>query len=252
MKPPYAIRSVPSLSGHAFAYRWRLLPSVCRHRASKPQGSSERVLLWQVTMDQLIFASLSHHHYLYEVGMLKVPAVVVGLSRPVMVVGLDRPLERPPAPTLAKLVNASSSLARASPNDVALAPGPHRALPWFTAHGPLEELLASSSAFFCLISAESFLAAAFASTIAVRVFACAANGGRRATAARQWIQSNYTTFSLNTPYQQTIEWLASRVFVSRAHKLRSIRRHSASTGFFTARATCHMSFLGQSKYARII
>ena len=44
MKPPYAIGSVPSLSGHAIAYRWRLLPRVRRHRASKPQGSSERVL----------------------------------------------------------------------------------------------------------------------------------------------------------------------------------------------------------------
>ena len=44
-------------------------------RASKPQGSSERVLPWQITMDQLIFASLSHTHYWYEVGMLKVPAV---------------------------------------------------------------------------------------------------------------------------------------------------------------------------------
>ena len=43
----------------------------------KPQGSSERVLPWQITMDQLIFASLSHtHHYWYEVGLLKVPAVV--------------------------------------------------------------------------------------------------------------------------------------------------------------------------------
>ena len=60
MKPPYAIRSVPSLSGHAIAYRWRSLPRVRRHRASKPQGSSERVLPWQITMDQLIFASLSH------------------------------------------------------------------------------------------------------------------------------------------------------------------------------------------------
>ena len=69
-KPPYAIGSVPSLSGHAIAYRWRSLPRVRRHRASKPQGSSERVLPWQVTMDQLIFASLSHTHYLYEVGML--------------------------------------------------------------------------------------------------------------------------------------------------------------------------------------
>ena len=76
MKPPYAIGSVPSLSGHAIAYRWRSLPRVRRHRASKPQGSSERVLPWQITMDQLIFASLSHTHYWYEVGMLKVPAVV--------------------------------------------------------------------------------------------------------------------------------------------------------------------------------
>ena len=77
MKPPYAIGSVPSLSGHAIAYRWRSLPRVRRHRASKPQGSSERVLPWQITMDQLIFASLSHTHYWYEVGMLKVPAVCV-------------------------------------------------------------------------------------------------------------------------------------------------------------------------------
>ena len=75
MKPPYAIGSVPSLSGHANAYRWRSLPRVHRHRASKPQGSSERVLPWQLTMDQLICASLSHAHYWYEVAMLKVPAV---------------------------------------------------------------------------------------------------------------------------------------------------------------------------------
>ena len=74
MKPPYAIGSVPSLSGHAIAYRWRSLPRVRRHRACKPQGSSERVLPWQITMDQLIFAFLSHAHYWYEVGMLKVPA----------------------------------------------------------------------------------------------------------------------------------------------------------------------------------
>ena len=44
------------------AYRWRSLPRVRRHRASKPQGSSKRVLPWQVTMDQSIFASLSHTH----------------------------------------------------------------------------------------------------------------------------------------------------------------------------------------------
>ena len=75
MKPPYAIGSVPSLSGHANAYR--SLPRVRRHRASKPQGRSERLLPWQITMDQLIFASLSHTHYWYEVGMLEVPAVKV-------------------------------------------------------------------------------------------------------------------------------------------------------------------------------
>ena len=63
MKPPYAIGSVPSLSGHAIAYRWCSLPRVRRHRASKLQGSSERVLPSQITMDQLIFASLSHIHY---------------------------------------------------------------------------------------------------------------------------------------------------------------------------------------------
>ena len=74
-KPPYAIGSVPSLQGHAIAYRWRsALPRVRWHRASKPQGSSELVLPWQVTMDQLVSASLSHIHYWYEVGMLKVPA----------------------------------------------------------------------------------------------------------------------------------------------------------------------------------
>ena len=67
MKPPYAIGSVPSLSGHAIAYQWRSLPRVRRHSASKPQGSSERVLPWQITMDQLILASLSHTHYWYEV-----------------------------------------------------------------------------------------------------------------------------------------------------------------------------------------
>ena len=62
MKPPYAIGSVPSLSGHAITYRWHSLPRVRRQRASKPQGSSERVLPWQVNMDQSIFASLSHTH----------------------------------------------------------------------------------------------------------------------------------------------------------------------------------------------
>ena len=65
-QPPYTIGSVPS-SVHAIAYRWCSLPRVCRHRVSKPQGSFKRVLPWQVTMDQLICASLSHTHYWYEV-----------------------------------------------------------------------------------------------------------------------------------------------------------------------------------------
>ena len=60
-KPPYSFGSVPSLSGHANAYRWRSLPRVRRHRTSKPQGSSERVLSWQVTMDQL-YMRLSFPH----------------------------------------------------------------------------------------------------------------------------------------------------------------------------------------------
>ena len=37
-KPPYAIGPVPRVSGRAFAYRWRSLPRVCRHRVSKPQN----------------------------------------------------------------------------------------------------------------------------------------------------------------------------------------------------------------------
>ena len=51
LKPPYADRSVPSLSGHTTAYQWRSLPRVYRHRASKPQGSSE----W-------VSAALAGHH----------------------------------------------------------------------------------------------------------------------------------------------------------------------------------------------
>ena len=62
----------PELSGHANAYRWRSLPRIRRHRTSKPQGSSKRVLSWQVTIHQLICGSLSHTHYWFEVGMMKV------------------------------------------------------------------------------------------------------------------------------------------------------------------------------------
>ena len=73
LKPPYAIGSVPNSSGHAVAYLCRSLPRVRRHRASKPKGSSTRVLPWQVIMNQLICLSLSHAHYCYDVDMFKVP-----------------------------------------------------------------------------------------------------------------------------------------------------------------------------------
>ena len=45
-KSPYVIEVVPSLSGDASTYRWRPLPRVRRHRASKPQGNSTRMLPW--------------------------------------------------------------------------------------------------------------------------------------------------------------------------------------------------------------
>ena len=77
MKPPYAIGSVPSLSGNAIAYRWHSR-SAGTGPVNLKVGSSERVRPWQITMDQLTFASLSHTHYWYEVGMLKVPAVRSG------------------------------------------------------------------------------------------------------------------------------------------------------------------------------
>ena len=40
LKRPDAIESVPSLSDHAIANRWRSLPRVRRHRASKPLGTT--------------------------------------------------------------------------------------------------------------------------------------------------------------------------------------------------------------------
>ena len=57
--PLYGIGTVPSVTGHAITYRWRSLPRVRRHWARKAQDSSKRALPWQVTMDQLMCASLS-------------------------------------------------------------------------------------------------------------------------------------------------------------------------------------------------
>ena len=75
MKPPYAIGSVPCLSGHANAYRWRLLPRVRRHRVSKPQVKvvPNGCCLSRSPWTNYYSHSLSHTHYWYEVGMLKVP-----------------------------------------------------------------------------------------------------------------------------------------------------------------------------------
>ncbi|CAN0065649.1 unnamed protein product, partial [Ectocarpus sp. 4 AP-2014] len=86
------------------------------------------------------------------------------LAPPMLPAGLTRPLARPPAAAPEREPHATFSAATASWNDVAFAPGPHRALPWLMAHVPIAECEAASSAFFCLVSSESCLAAAFAST----------------------------------------------------------------------------------------
>ena len=63
MKPPYAIGSVPSLSGHAIAYRWRSLPRVfaCHFqkaslggitRVEGPLLLEDGVLVTQATIDR--------------------------------------------------------------------------------------------------------------------------------------------------------------------------------------------------------
>ena len=103
-KPPYAIGSVPSLLGHAIAYRWRSLPRVRQHRGSKPQGSSKRVLPRHVTMDQIIYASLSHTRYWYEVGMLKVPACMTVLKTLVLQNVKRSPVEEATLKTLIGII----------------------------------------------------------------------------------------------------------------------------------------------------
>ena len=67
-KPPYAIGSVPSLSGQAIAYRWRSLLRVRRHRASSPQGGSSKGCCLCINMDRLMCASLFPHPLLVLSG----------------------------------------------------------------------------------------------------------------------------------------------------------------------------------------
>ena len=61
-----AIGSVPSLSCHAFAYRWCPLPSVHLHRASSRQGNSCHGCYLFRYQHRATFARLfSHTHYWY-------------------------------------------------------------------------------------------------------------------------------------------------------------------------------------------
>ena len=66
---PHTIESVPSLSGHAFAYRWRSLPRVRWHSTSSPQGSSSNACCLCITMDQMLLCSslFPHPELVYSV-----------------------------------------------------------------------------------------------------------------------------------------------------------------------------------------
>ena len=73
--PPTDIGSVlPCLLGRANTYRWRSLPSVHRHRASSPQGSSSNngCCLFRFhhepTTVFIMCLSFPHTHFLYLVG----------------------------------------------------------------------------------------------------------------------------------------------------------------------------------------
>ena len=72
LKSPYAIGSVPSLSGDAIAYRWRSLPRVRRHRANSPRGSPSYGCCHFAGHDgpNNVRLSFSHAHFWHEVGML--------------------------------------------------------------------------------------------------------------------------------------------------------------------------------------
>ena len=71
--PPYTIVSVPSLSGHAIAYRRRSLPRAHRHRASSPQDSfSSGCCLCRSPSTYYCGPLFFHIHYWNEVGMMNV------------------------------------------------------------------------------------------------------------------------------------------------------------------------------------
>ena len=82
---PHTTRSVPSLSGHAIAYRWRSLPRVRWHRASSPQGSSSNGAAFASPWTKCYCAPLfSHTHYWYTVSMFKLSGVYKNISTAVL------------------------------------------------------------------------------------------------------------------------------------------------------------------------
>ena len=61
--PPHTIGSVPSLSGHAIACRWRSLPRVRWHKASSsPQGSSSNGYCLCIITNQLLLCASCFPH----------------------------------------------------------------------------------------------------------------------------------------------------------------------------------------------
>ena len=64
LKRPDAIESVPSLSDHAIAYRWRSLPRVRRHRVCKPQSCCcccfPHSAHWLPTRKKLLFYTVAN------------------------------------------------------------------------------------------------------------------------------------------------------------------------------------------------
>ena len=83
-----SIRHRVSLEFVGSRKQWRTDGVHCRESAGTGSVNlkvvpNKRVLPWQVTMDRLICASLSHTHYLYEVdNTLKVPAIYYVLIMP--------------------------------------------------------------------------------------------------------------------------------------------------------------------------
>ena len=98
--PPHTIGPVPSLWGHAIAYRWRSLPRVRWHRASSPQGSSSNGCCLRITMNHYYCAPLfSHTHYWYKVSMFKLSGVYQNISTAVLLYCFVGPFS--PLPTYA-------------------------------------------------------------------------------------------------------------------------------------------------------